>query len=201
MINLQHSPFPLPWYTSCVHHTTFLLTWFETKPFPVISGTKSWSVCLVSGTKCVLPHLIFTQPEHNPCFLLGLFVWDIRLHKLHVQTKRLQWAVHSCLTLSPGSSSKLTACLLFPHTVSATATASGLTQRAWACSCCPAQPKQLGGISVKERMSSFVPYTWTSIYRCPHSDISRQGEPASQRLPKTPLHTPREKKKNISLPK
>lgn len=38
------------------------------------------------------------------------------------------------------------------HCQSHRATASGLTRRAWACSCCPAQPKQLGGICEGEEV-------------------------------------------------
>jgi len=61
-------------YTACVHHAASLLTWVEAKHFPVISGTKGWTGCLVSGTKSGFPHLIFTKPEHKPYFLLGFFL-------------------------------------------------------------------------------------------------------------------------------
>lgn len=60
-------------YIACAHQADSLLTQLGAKHFPVISGTKGWAGCLVSGTRHVSPHLIFTKPEHKPYFLLCLF--------------------------------------------------------------------------------------------------------------------------------
>lgn len=203
MINLQHSPFPPALVLIlCTSHS--------------LSADMAWDKALSSHfwhkkLECLLDvwHRTCLAPSDihkartQSLFSAGLV--SLR-HKATQTACPNRKAAASYLLTPHAQSRKLLQAHSLPavpsHCQSHRATASGLTRRAWACSCCPAQPKQLGGISVKERRSSFVPHTWASFHWCPHSSISRQGEPASQWILKIPLHSPGEKKKKkISLPK
>lgn len=164
-------------YIACACHTASLLTWLEAKHFPVITGSKGWTGCFVPGTIHIFPHLIFTKPEHKPYFLLGLFLLDIRLCRLYVRTKKLQWAIHSSFTFSPASSSKRTACPLFTLTLLVPQSNSFWGKRWALCSGPAAHPSQSSWMKLVWRRGGHPLYhtpdpTFTGI----HSNISRQGE-------------------------
>lgn len=169
MINLQHSPFPSALvHILCTPHS--------------LSADMAWA-------KAISSHLWHKKLES----LLG--IW----HKMHLAPSDIHKARIQSLfsagfvslrhkatqTACPNQKASVS-CSLTPHTQARELLqahslpavpshwqshwASGLTLRAQTYSCCPAQSKQLGGISTKER-SSFVPHTRASFHCCPHTAV------------------------------
>lgn len=51
------------------HHTASMLIWLETKHFSGTTGITYWIGCLIPGTECVFPHLMFTEPQNDLSFV------------------------------------------------------------------------------------------------------------------------------------
>lgn len=169
MINLQHSPFPPALvHILCTPHS--------------LSADMAWA-------KAISSHLWHKKLESLLGIWHKMYLAPSDIHKARIQSLFSAGFVslrHKATQTACPNQKASVSCSLTPHTQARELLqahslpavpshwqshwASGLTLRAQTCSCCPAQSKQLGGISTKER-SSFVPHTRASFHCCPHTTV------------------------------